>query len=235
MRDAGRHLRRDGDGGGRRRSGGSRRPARRRIDRRRRQGGTCQARRARRRGVGDAPRSSPGSEPPTRSSISGATSREGRRRSTRTFSDASARVTRRTRSTCSASSGPLASDASVRLVATTRRPDLVPEGIEPVELASGSQALRMAWSLPRTLRRLGADLVHTQYAVPLRCPCPAVVTVHDVSFARDPDYMGWKDRTIFRRRRPARDAEGRARPHGVGADEGGHRGAVRHSRRSGSS
>ena len=95
--------------------------------------------------------------------------------------------------------GPLASDASVRLVATTRRPDLVPEGIEPVELASGSQALRMAWSLPRTLRRLGADLVHTQYAVPLRCPCPAVVTVHDVSFARDPDYMGWKDRTIFRR------------------------------------
>ena len=95
--------------------------------------------------------------------------------------------------------GSLVSDASVRLVATTRRPDLVPEGIEPVELASGSQALRMAWSLPRTLRRLGADLVHTQYAVPLRCPCPAVVTVHDVSFARDPDYMGWKDRTIFRR------------------------------------
>ncbi|HEY6075206.1 MAG TPA: glycosyltransferase family 1 protein [Gaiella sp.] len=95
--------------------------------------------------------------------------------------------------------GPLASDASVRLVATTRRPDLVPEGIEPVELASGSQVLRMAWSLPRTLRRLGADLVHTQYAAPLRCPCPFVVTVHDVSFARDPDYMGWKDRTIFRR------------------------------------
>ncbi len=83
--------------------------------------------------------------------------------------------------------GPLASDAGIRLVATTRRPDLVPEGIEPVELASGSQELRMAWSLPRTLRRLGADLVHTQYAVPLRCPCPAVVTVHDVSFARDPD------------------------------------------------
>ena len=57
----------------------------------------------------------------------------------------------------------------------------------------------MAWSLPRTLRRLGADLVHTQYAAPLRCPCPFVVTVHDVSFARDPDFMSWKDRTIFRR------------------------------------
>ena len=28
----------------------------------------------------------------------------------------------------------------------------------------------MSWSLPRLLRRLGAALVHTQYAVPLRCP-----------------------------------------------------------------
>ena len=95
--------------------------------------------------------------------------------------------------------GPLASEASIRLVATTRRPDLVPEGVEPAELAGGSQELRMARSLPRTLRRLGADLVHTQYAAPLRCPCPFVVTVHDVSFARDPDFMSWKDRTIFRR------------------------------------
>ena len=90
--------------------------------------------------------------------------------------------------------GPLASEASIRLVAITRRPDLVPEGVEPVELAAGSQELRMAWSLPRALRRLGADLVHTQYAVPLRCPCPSVVTVHDVSFARDPDFMSRKDR-----------------------------------------
>lgn len=95
--------------------------------------------------------------------------------------------------------GPLASEASIQLVATTRRPDLVPEGVEPVELAAGLQELRMAWSLPRTLRRLGANLVHTQYAAPLRCPCPFVVTVHDVSFARDPDFMNWKDHTIFRR------------------------------------
>ena len=57
----------------------------------------------------------------------------------------------------------------------------------------------MAWSLPRTLRRLGADLVHTQYALPLRCPCPCVVTVHDVSFERDPELMSRKDRAVFRR------------------------------------
>jgi glycosyltransferase involved in cell wall biosynthesis len=57
----------------------------------------------------------------------------------------------------------------------------------------------MAFSLPRVLRRLGADLAHTQYALPLRSPCPVVVTVHDTSFAREPGLMGWKDGLVFRR------------------------------------
>ena len=57
----------------------------------------------------------------------------------------------------------------------------------------------MAWALPRLLRRLGAALVHTQYAVPLRCPCPAVVTIHDLSFEREPGLMSRKDRLVFRR------------------------------------
>ena len=56
----------------------------------------------------------------------------------------------------------------------------------------------MAWTLPLALRRIGAVLCHTQYALPLRAPCPCVVTIHDVSFARDPSLMGWKDRTTFR-------------------------------------
>lgn len=56
----------------------------------------------------------------------------------------------------------------------------------------------MAWTLPRLLRRLDAALVHTQYAIPLRVPCPAVVTVHDVSFERDATAMPWKDRLVFR-------------------------------------
>jgi glycosyltransferase involved in cell wall biosynthesis len=93
----------------------------------------------------------------------------------------------------------LARDAGIRLVAVTRRTDLVPEGVDPVELATGSQELRMAWTLPRLLRRIGADLVHTQYAVPLRCPCPAVLTVHDVSFAGAAALMSRKDRFVFRR------------------------------------
>ena len=86
----------------------------------------------------------------------------------------------------------------LRIAAVTRRPNLVPAGVEVVELGTGSQEVRMAWTLPRLLRRLGADLVHTQYALPLRSPCPGVVTVHDLSFARQPQLMGWKDRLVFR-------------------------------------
>jgi glycosyltransferase involved in cell wall biosynthesis len=94
---------------------------------------------------------------------------------------------------------PLAPQAGLRIAAVTRRPDLVPEGVEPVELSTRAQELRMSWALPRLLRRLGASLVHTQYAVPLRCPCPAIVTVHDLSFERDPTLMGKKDLAVFKR------------------------------------
>jgi glycosyltransferase involved in cell wall biosynthesis len=94
--------------------------------------------------------------------------------------------------------GQLAPDAGIRLAGVTRRPDLVPEGVEPVELGVRSQELRMAFSLPRALRRLRADLCHTQYALPLRPPCPCVVTIHDLSFAREPALMGRKDRLTFR-------------------------------------
>ncbi len=88
--------------------------------------------------------------------------------------------------------------AGLEIAAVTRRPDLVPEGIEPIPLASRSQELRMAWSLPRLLRRRAADLVHTQYALPLRCPCPGVVTIHDLSFERGIDLMPRRDRAVFR-------------------------------------
>jgi glycosyltransferase involved in cell wall biosynthesis len=93
---------------------------------------------------------------------------------------------------------PLAEEAGVRIAAVTRRPELVSAGLERAELPARSQVLRMAYALPRVLRRLAADLCHTQYALPLRAPCPCVVTVHDVSFARQPALMGWKDRYVFR-------------------------------------
>ena len=62
----------------------------------------------------------------------------------------------------------------------------------------------MLWTLPRLLRRRGAALVHTQYAVPFARPCPAVVTIHDLSFEHDPAHMARKDRARLPPRRPAR-------------------------------
>jgi glycosyltransferase involved in cell wall biosynthesis len=90
-----------------------------------------------------------------------------------------------------------AAEAGLRIAAVTRRPELVPDGVQAVELAGGVQELRMAWTLPRTLRTLGAALVHTQYALPLRSPCPAVVTIHDLSF--ETGLMGRRDRLVFER------------------------------------
>ena len=93
---------------------------------------------------------------------------------------------------------PLAPEAGIRIAAVTRRPDLVPPGIEAVELGTTSQELRMALTLPRLLRGIGADLGHFQYALPLRLPCPAVITIHDISFERDPTLMSPKDRAVFK-------------------------------------
>jgi glycosyltransferase involved in cell wall biosynthesis len=86
-----------------------------------------------------------------------------------------------------------------RFAAVSRHPGLVPDGVEPVPLGTGSQELRMAWTLPRLLRRLRPALGHFEHAVPLRCPCPAVVTIHDLSFERDPAAMSRRDRLVFRR------------------------------------
>ena len=53
-----------------------------------------------------------------------------------------------------------------RLVAITRRPELVPDGIDAFELPARSQAARMAFGLPRALRRLRPSLGHFIYVVP---------------------------------------------------------------------
>ena len=85
-----------------------------------------------------------------------------------------------------------------RLVAVTRRPELVPEGIEPFELPARSQVTRMAFGLPRALRRLRPQLGHFNYVVPPLYRGPAVLTVHDLSFESDPGLMSPRDRFMFR-------------------------------------
>jgi len=89
-------------------------------------------------------------------------------------------------------------DHGLRLAALTRRPDLVPTGIEAVRVPARSQLARMSLYVPRVLGRLRPALAHFQYALPLRCPAPGIVTVHDLSFEREPRLMGFADRVLFR-------------------------------------
>ena len=95
--------------------------------------------------------------------------------------------------------GSLADSSGFRIAAATRHPELVPAGIEPLVLRTPLQELRMLRTLPRLLRRTGAALVHTQYAVPVGSRCPAVVTIHDLSFEHGSAHMALKDRLVFRR------------------------------------
>lgn len=84
------------------------------------------------------------------------------------------------------------------LAAVTRRPDLVPDGVRAIELHSRVQELRMLWTLPRLLRRLQPSLAHFVHAIPPGLQCPAVLTVQDLSFERDPTVMGTRERAIFK-------------------------------------
>jgi glycosyltransferase involved in cell wall biosynthesis len=82
--------------------------------------------------------------------------------------------------------------------AVTRRPDLVPDGVEPIVLPARFQETRMAISLPRLLRRLKPELAHFQHALPLGLRGPSVVTIHDLSFEGPDSTMGLLDRATFR-------------------------------------
>jgi glycosyltransferase involved in cell wall biosynthesis len=86
----------------------------------------------------------------------------------------------------------------LRIAALARDGSLVPAGIEAVVLPGRSQELRMAVRVPRLLRRLRPDLAHFVHSLPLRCPVPAVLTVQDLSWERDPSVFGWWDLATFK-------------------------------------
>jgi glycosyltransferase involved in cell wall biosynthesis len=85
--------------------------------------------------------------------------------------------------------------------------------VELLELDEGGRGPELAWEqlvLPRILARERAGLVHAPNCfLPLRRPCPGVVTVHDLAFEDHPEdfarLTGWKYRTLTPR--CARSAE----------------------------
>ena len=86
--------------------------------------------------------------------------------------------------------------------------------VELIELdAEGRREPELLWeqvTLPRVLSRRAASLIHSPNCfLPLRRPCPGVVTVHDLAFEDHPEdfarLTGWKYRTFTPR--CARSAE----------------------------
>jgi glycosyltransferase involved in cell wall biosynthesis len=97
-----------------------------------------------------------------------------------------------------------APDIEVLLCVDRRLPqDVVPNGCTPFVVGTsygapvkrfwdpGARIHSVYWMnvlLPLALQRARADLFHgTNYALPLRTPCPAVATIHDMIYARVPD------------------------------------------------
>ena len=91
-----------------------------------------------------------------------------------------------------------AAGGGLRFAAITRRPELVPPGVEAIPLPARVQELRMAVRVPLLLRRLRPSLAHFVHSLPLTLPCPAVLTVQDLSFERDSGLMGRRETAIFR-------------------------------------
>ncbi|GMU91181.1 MAG: glycosyl transferase [Candidatus Hydrogenedentota bacterium] len=52
-----------------------------------------------------------------------------------------------------------------------------------------SSYLRVPLTLPRAVRRSEADLLHVQYNAPPVCPCPFVVSMHDIGWVRYPEFF----------------------------------------------
>jgi glycosyltransferase involved in cell wall biosynthesis len=86
----------------------------------------------------------------------------------------------------------------LRIGALTRDATLLPAGIEPIVLRARTQELRMAVGVPRLLRRARPALAHFIHSLPLRCPVPALLTVQDLSWERDPGVFGRWDLLTFK-------------------------------------
>ena len=76
-------------------------------------------------------------------------------------------------------------------------PPDVPAAVRRLRLDVASPYRRIPFAFPALARREDAALAHTHYFVSPRLSCPAVVTVHDISYARAPELFSRRDRSLF--------------------------------------
>lgn len=74
----------------------------------------------------------------------------------------------------------------------------LPASFEVHHLRARPGWLWTPWAWPRMLRRQRADVAHAQHLVPPYSPCPTVVTIHDVSFLRHPEWFPPRQVRIMR-------------------------------------
>ena len=74
----------------------------------------------------------------------------------------------------------------------------VPAAVRRLPLDVASPYRRIPFSFPSLARRESAALAHLHYFASPRLRCPAVVTVHDISYARAPELFSSRDRMLFR-------------------------------------
>jgi glycosyltransferase involved in cell wall biosynthesis len=77
-------------------------------------------------------------------------------------------------------------------------PAEVPDAVRRLPLNVPSPYRRIPFAFPRLARRESASLAHLHYFTSPRLGCPAVVTVHDISYARAPELFSSRDRMLFR-------------------------------------
>lgn len=69
--------------------------------------------------------------------------------------------------------------------------------VERLPLAPPGDWFRLLYTLPSLCRRWRADLLHVTYVGPFFPPCPLIVSVHDVSFRRYPEFFSGMHRLLF--------------------------------------
>ena len=71
-------------------------------------------------------------------------------------------------------------------------------GFPTVPIPVRQSCLRVPFALPWLAKKTGIDLLHVQYTAPPYCPCPYVVSMHDVVALRFPESMPFLDRHRLR-------------------------------------
>ncbi|MGC8839402.1 MAG: glycosyltransferase family 4 protein [Anaerolineae bacterium] len=73
----------------------------------------------------------------------------------------------------------------------------LPPHAEVLRVRPGNAFLRVPLAMPLLVARWRADLLHVNYVAPPLCPCPTVVTVHDISYEFFPAFFSPRDRRML--------------------------------------